>query len=121
MGGIPEFCKLSAQLAFGEDSAPLLEGRNATIQGLSGTGSLRVRASLPRDAAVAAVRVLAHLPAGCLAPPGSGPPSRPSDPHLPPAKVGAEFLSRFYSGPPGARTVYIPDPSWANHVNIMQR
>lgn len=43
MGGIPEFCRLSAQLAFGEGSAALKEGRVATVQGLSGTGSLRVR------------------------------------------------------------------------------
>ena len=32
----------SAVLAFGEDSAPLRENRFATVQGLSGTGSLRV-------------------------------------------------------------------------------
>ncbi|EFN51704.1 hypothetical protein CHLNCDRAFT_59799 [Chlorella variabilis] len=42
MGGIPEFCRLSARMAFGEGSAALREGRNATIQGLSGTGCLRV-------------------------------------------------------------------------------
>lgn len=42
MGGLPDFCRLSAQLAFGEGSAVLKEGRNATVQGLSGTGSLRV-------------------------------------------------------------------------------
>lgn len=42
MGGIPEFCKLAAALAFGKGSAALQEGRNATIQCLSGTGSLRV-------------------------------------------------------------------------------
>ena len=34
----------SAQLAFGEGSTVLKEGRNATVQGLSGTGSLRVGA-----------------------------------------------------------------------------
>lgn len=45
MGGIPEFCKLAAALAFGKGSAALQEGRNATIQCLSGTGSLRVSSS----------------------------------------------------------------------------
>lgn len=40
--GLPEFCRLSAQLAFGADSPPLQEGRAVTVQGLSGTGSLRV-------------------------------------------------------------------------------
>lgn len=44
IGGIAEFCAASAQLAFGADSAALREGRNATIQTLSGTGSLRVGA-----------------------------------------------------------------------------
>lgn len=42
MGGIPEFCRLAARLAFGDSSAVLAGGRNATIQCLSGTGSLRV-------------------------------------------------------------------------------
>ncbi|KAK9788453.1 hypothetical protein WJX73_007890 [Symbiochloris irregularis] len=40
--GLPEFCRLSAILAFGEDSKVLAEKRNATVQSLSGTGSLRV-------------------------------------------------------------------------------
>lgn len=40
--GVPAFCRGSAKLAFGEDSPVLKEGRNATVQGLSGTGSLRV-------------------------------------------------------------------------------
>ena len=38
-----DFCRLSAELAFGKDSAALREGRLLTVQGLSGTGSLRVR------------------------------------------------------------------------------
>ncbi|KAL6770488.1 AST1 [Auxenochlorella protothecoides x Auxenochlorella symbiontica] len=42
--GVPAFCRGSAKLAFGEDSPVLKEGRNATVQGLSGTGSLRVGA-----------------------------------------------------------------------------
>ena len=45
--GIPEFCRLSAELAFGKDSAPLKEGRAVTVQGLSGTGSLRVGGAGP--------------------------------------------------------------------------
>ncbi|XP_074644629.1 aspartate aminotransferase, mitochondrial-like [Tubulanus polymorphus] len=43
--GMPELCKYSAELAFGEDSAPLKEGRNVTTQTLSGTGALRVGAA----------------------------------------------------------------------------
>jgi len=42
MGGIPEFCGAAAKLAFGSNSAAIKEGRIATIQALSGTGSLRV-------------------------------------------------------------------------------
>lgn len=42
MGGLPEFCAAAAKLAFGSDSAAIREGRVATIQALSGTGSLRV-------------------------------------------------------------------------------
>ncbi len=44
--GIPEFNALSARLAFGDDSAVVREGRNATVQALSGTGSLRARQGL---------------------------------------------------------------------------
>ena len=43
IGGLPEFCRLSAQLAYGEGSSVLREGRVAVVQSLSGTGSLRVR------------------------------------------------------------------------------
>ena len=42
IAGNPDFCKLSAKLAFGADSKALREGRAATVQSLSGTGSLRV-------------------------------------------------------------------------------
>lgn len=45
--GIPEFNSLSARLAFGDDSAVIREGRNATVQALSGTGSLRARPQVP--------------------------------------------------------------------------
>ncbi|EGS23372.1 putative aspartate protein [Thermochaetoides thermophila DSM 1495] len=30
-------------------------------------------------------------------------------------RIGAAFLARFY---PGEKTIYIPTPSWANHVNV---
>lgn len=44
IGGLPEFCQASAALAFGVDSSVVRDRRNATIQTLSGTGSLRVGA-----------------------------------------------------------------------------
>lgn len=40
--GNPKFNELSAKLAFGESSSVIRGGRNATVQALSGTGSLRV-------------------------------------------------------------------------------
>jgi len=42
IGGEGDFCKESAKLAFGADSAIVKDGLNVTIQGISGTGSLRV-------------------------------------------------------------------------------
>ncbi|GBF94795.1 aspartate aminotransferase [Raphidocelis subcapitata] len=42
MGGNPQFCALSAALAFGPDSDCSREGRLATLQALSGTGALAV-------------------------------------------------------------------------------
>ena len=47
IGGIPEFCKLSAELAFGKSSSVIQERRNVTVQSLSGTGSLRVSRVMP--------------------------------------------------------------------------
>jgi len=44
IGGEPEFCKEAAKLAFGETSPVVTEGRNVTLQGISGTGSLRIGA-----------------------------------------------------------------------------
>jgi len=44
IGGEPEFCKEAAKLAFGDNSNVVTEGRNVTVQGISGTGSLRIGA-----------------------------------------------------------------------------
>jgi len=46
IGGEPAFCKEAAKLAFGADSKVITEGRYATFQGISGTGSLRIGAEL---------------------------------------------------------------------------
>ena len=46
IGGEGDFCKEAAKLAFGETSNVLSESRNITVQGISGTGSLRIGAEL---------------------------------------------------------------------------
>ncbi|XP_070574974.1 aspartate aminotransferase, mitochondrial-like [Ptychodera flava] len=43
--GLPEFHKASATLAFGENHEVLQSKRNITVQGISGTGSLRIGAN----------------------------------------------------------------------------
>jgi aspartate aminotransferase, cytoplasmic len=43
IAGLPQFCQLARKLAFG-DCPAAAEGRIATVQSLSGTGSLRVAA-----------------------------------------------------------------------------
>ena len=45
ISGVPEFCKRSIQLALGEDSEHVANGFTATVQGISGTGSLRIGAA----------------------------------------------------------------------------
>jgi len=45
IGGEADFGKLSANLAFGEGNSIVSEGRNVTVQGISGTGSLRIGAN----------------------------------------------------------------------------
>ena len=44
IGGESDFCKEAAKLAFGADSPVLKDSRNVTVQGISGTGSLRIGA-----------------------------------------------------------------------------
>jgi aspartate aminotransferase len=46
IGGEPEFCAEAAKLAFGDNSPVIKEGLNVTMQGISGTGSLRIGAEL---------------------------------------------------------------------------
>ena len=45
IGGEADYCKMSADLAFGEGNSVVAEGRNVTMQTISGTGSLRVGAN----------------------------------------------------------------------------
>ena len=45
--GIPAYDKAVQQLAFGADAAVIKEGRAVTVQGLGGTGALKVGGRLP--------------------------------------------------------------------------
>lgn len=45
IGGTPEFCLETAKLAFGDNSPVIKDGRNMTVQGISGTGALRLGAA----------------------------------------------------------------------------
>jgi aspartate aminotransferase len=45
ISGNPDFCKHAIQLALGDGSEVIANGLNATVQGISGTGSLRVGAA----------------------------------------------------------------------------
>jgi len=72
ISGSAEFCQLVAQLALGDGHDVIKNGLNVTVQGISGTGSLR---------------------------------------------VGAAFLARWFEQ---SKTVYIPTPSWGNHVPLFK-
>lgn len=73
ISGNAVFCQESAKLAFGDDSNVIKGNLNATVQGLSGTGSLT---------------------------------------------VGAAFLKNFF---PGSQDVYMPAPTWGNHIPLFKR
>uniref|UniRef100_A0A023FMK0 Aspartate aminotransferase n=1 Tax=Amblyomma cajennense TaxID=34607 RepID=A0A023FMK0_AMBCJ len=73
IGGMSEFCNAAAQLAFGEQSDVVNGKRNATVQGISGTGSLT---------------------------------------------IGAFFLGQFFKG---NREIYMPTPTWGNHIPLFKR
>uniref|UniRef100_A0A4D5R994 Aspartate aminotransferase n=1 Tax=Scolopendra viridis TaxID=118503 RepID=A0A4D5R994_SCOVI len=45
IGGSADFCKAAIQLALGENNEQLKNNLNATVQGISGTGSLRIGAA----------------------------------------------------------------------------
>lgn len=70
--GLAQFDDLAAKLAYGEQSKPLVEGRIAMTQTISGTGALR---------------------------------------------TGGEFLAHHYPGP---KTIYVPTPTWGNHIPIFK-
>lgn len=91
ISGSAEFCKASINLALGEDNEWVNNGlvnifphkysaqfynwfsyldQNATVQGISGTGSLR---------------------------------------------IGTSFLAAFF---PGSKDIYLPTPTWGNHVPL---
>lgn len=72
ISGNVDFCKLSISLALGDDSPQLAEGLNATVQGISGTGSLR---------------------------------------------IGGAFLNKFF---PHNKELFLPTPTWGNHIPIFQ-
>lgn len=72
ISGSPEFCKHSINLALGDGNEIVANGLNATVQGISGTGSL------------------------C---------------------IGATFLTHFF---PGNKEVYLPTPTWGNHVPLFR-
>lgn len=121
-GGNPRFCRLAAELALGPDSEAVAHGRVASLQGISGTGSLWVSDAplevgdcvgrrpeagylllllytLCRRAGPAALRTLSrHVPA--------------------PLQVGAAFLSRYYQR---SRVALLSSPSWPLHDLMVQR
>lgn len=70
--GLQDFCSNAAKLALGNNSDVISGGRNATIQGISGTGSLR---------------------------------------------IGSMFLDQFLKG---NKTVYMPNPTWGNHIPLFK-
>lgn len=70
ISGHGDFCKLTIELALGADSEELKAGTNATVQGISGTGSLR---------------------------------------------IGCAFLATFF---PGSKDLWMPNPTWGNHIPI---
>ncbi|CAF4541019.1 unnamed protein product, partial [Rotaria magnacalcarata] len=45
ISGVLDFCQASAKLAFGDNSRVIKDQLYATVQGISGTGSLRIGAT----------------------------------------------------------------------------
>jgi len=70
--GNPEFGKASVNLALGENNQFTANGLNATVQAISGTGSLR---------------------------------------------IGAAYLEKWF---PGNKEIYVPNPTWGNHLPIFK-
>ena len=71
IAGNQDFLGKGTLFAYGKDSEPLLSGRVAAVQTLSGTGACR---------------------------------------------IAGEFLERFA----GSKDIYLPDPTWGNHVPVMR-
>jgi aspartate/tyrosine/aromatic aminotransferase len=60
--GDQEFAKLSREVIFGLDTPPIVENRVATVQTLSGTGSLRVAAAFIKNFLAAGTKVFTSTP-----------------------------------------------------------
>eukprot|EP00041_Stephanoeca_diplocostata_P039766 m.1637745 g.1637745 ORF g.1637745 m.1637745 type:complete len:426 (-) comp26153_c0_seq1:170-1447(-) len=73
--GGADFTKLAADLAFDKSGSVVSDGRNSTVQTISGTGALRV----------------------C-----------------------GEFLNRWYKFPGGKKQIYVPSPTWGNHLPVFR-
>lgn len=71
ISGSAEFCTSAINLALGDGNEVVQSGRNVTVQGISGTGSLR---------------------------------------------IGSAFLSKYFPN----KTVWLPTPTWGNHVPIFK-
>jgi len=70
--GNSDFCKGAINLALGENNQLVMNGLNATVQGISGTGSLR---------------------------------------------IGGAFLEKWF---PGNKVIYVPTPTWGNHIPLFK-
>lgn len=100
--GFPDFTKQSIILAYGADSAPLKEnrvsvapGRTCAASSRSGTANDRPRVRLTRfPPQIAVTQSISGT--GAL-------------------RIGAAFVSRFY---PHSKAVYMPAPTWGNHIPI---
>merc|ERR1719400_2247679 len=78
IGGEGDFCK-AAKLAFGDNSNVITEARYVTVQGISGTGSLRIGAELISITGPTTRPSTCPSPAGATTPPSSSLPGSVSE------------------------------------------
>ncbi|GFZ51304.1 Transaminase A [Saitozyma sp. JCM 24511] len=97
--GETEFVRLSAELAYGKDSKPLTENRVRRHANLRYSSRKATQKSYLLTFPCFQIAVAQSIS-------GTGA-----------LRIATEFLAKYYPGP---KSVYLPDPTWGNHIPLVE-
>jgi aspartate aminotransferase len=95
--GNADFIRLASELAYGKDSKPLKEGRVSFLSSIVRAEHIHSSMGGPADQQVAVAQSISGT--GAL-------------------RIATTFLSQYHKGP---KEVYLPDPTWGNHLPVVEQ